>query len=181
MKKGFEIILKNEKLKLYQRLNWLIVLLNFLFFLYLAFFAVHKPESDKSIALLVLLAIFYALHFYFRNTKYQFGHQLFFLIILFGWIGLERYWFAGVQLVLTILSSIATRKFIVVFTESAINYPSFPPTSIYWSQLNNVILKDGILTLDFKNNKLIQQNIDESHTKPGELEFNEFCRQQLHK
>jgi len=181
MKKEFEIILKNEKTKLYQRISWLIVFINFVFFLYLALFSVHKPESNKSIALLVLLAIFFALHFYFRNTKYQFGHQFFFLIILFGWIGLERYLFAGVLLILAILSSIATRKFVVAFTESAINYPSFPPRPIQWNQLNNVILKDGILTLDFKNNKLIQQNIDESKTKPGELEFNEFCRQQLSK
>jgi hypothetical protein len=39
-----------------------------------------------------------------------------------------------------------------------------------------VILKDGILTIDFRNDKLIQQEISESINEP---EFNEFCRDSL--
>src|SRR5665647_3331925 len=37
-----------------------------------------------------------------------------------------------------------------------------------WSEFNNIILKDNLLTLDFKNNKLLQLNINESETTVDE-------------
>ncbi len=62
---------------------------------------------------------------------------------------------------------------------------NFPEKEYLWNTFNNVILKDNILTLDFKNNHLIQaeveepKNIDEkkfnsfaqSATKPGKYNF----------
>ena len=49
---------------------------------------------------------------------------------------------------------------------------------IEWSQLGNVIKKHDLLTLDFKNNKLLQvQVINADHI--SEDEFNQFCQQQL--
>jgi hypothetical protein len=40
-------------------------------------------------------------------------------------------------------------------------------------------MKDGVLTIDFKNNKIIQQSIDEARSSVNEKEFNEFCQKQL--
>jgi hypothetical protein len=49
-----------------------------------------------------------------------------------------------------------------------------------WSAFNNVILKDGLLTLDFKDNRLIQKEAEEDDDPDaGEDEFNEFCRHRL--
>lgn len=49
---------------------------------------------------------------------------------------------------------------------------------IEWNQLSNVIKKHDLLTIDFKNNKLLQvQVINADHI--DEDEFNEFCQQQL--
>ena len=42
-----------------------------------------------------------------------------------------------------------------------------------WSEFNNIILKDNLLTLDFKNNKLLQLSISESTV--DEYSFNTFC------
>ena len=42
-----------------------------------------------------------------------------------------------------------------------------------WSGFNNIILKDNLLTLDFKNNKLLQLNIIENNV--DENTFNSFC------
>jgi hypothetical protein len=52
---------------------------------------------------------------------------------------------------------------------------------VSWDEVNNVILKDGLLTIDFKNNKLFQHIILNSEEDISEKEFNEFCRQQLNK
>ena len=57
-------------------------------------------------------------------------------------------------------------------------YPSFPKRIIHWKELSNVILKDGLLTIDFKNNKIIQQSIMYAD-RVNEKEFNEFCKKQL--
>ena len=42
-----------------------------------------------------------------------------------------------------------------------------------WSEFNNIILKDNLLTFDFKNNKLLQLSINESTV--DEYSFNTFC------
>jgi hypothetical protein len=48
-----------------------------------------------------------------------------------------------------------------------------------WSSIDNVILKDGLLTIDFRNNKLFQKEIDSGENEASELEFNEWLRKQL--
>jgi len=49
---------------------------------------------------------------------------------------------------------------------------------VEWSELTNVIKRDDLLTLDFKNNRLMQVQIVNADDVP-ENEFNQFCRQQL--
>ena len=51
---------------------------------------------------------------------------------------------------------------------------------IEWSQLTNLVKKDDLLTLDFKNNRLMQVEIINPDEVP-ENEFNQFCLQQLDK
>jgi hypothetical protein len=65
------------------------------------------------------------------------------------------------------------------FNTNNIRYTSFPVRSIDWDQLNNAILKDGILTIDFKNNRVLQAEIEDRMNDVNEVEFNDFCRQQL--
>jgi hypothetical protein len=50
---------------------------------------------------------------------------------------------------------------------------------VNWNELENVVLKAGILTLDFKNNKLLQLDIDRNKTSVTEQEFNQFCQNKL--
>lgn len=45
----------------------------------------------------------------------------------------------------------------------------------YWNEFNNIILKDDMLTLDFKNNKLLQLNVVQSDKEVDEESFNNFC------
>ncbi|MES2371357.1 MAG: hypothetical protein V4557_02175 [Bacteroidota bacterium] len=67
----------------------------------------------------------------------------------------------------------------IAFDEEGITINSFPKRSYPWALLTNVVLKDCILTIDFKNNKLIQKETQEDTTELEEKEFNEFCRKQL--
>lgn len=45
-----------------------------------------------------------------------------------------------------------------------------------WSAFNNIILKDGLLTLDYANNTIRSFIVDDQR---DEIKFNAFCSQQL--
>ena len=48
-----------------------------------------------------------------------------------------------------------------------------------WAELSNVILKDSILTIDFKDNHLLQSEIATESFDIDEKLFNRFCTEQL--
>lgn len=65
------------------------------------------------------------------------------------------------------------------FSKEAITFNTFPFKNYGWEQVKNVMLKDDMLTIDFKNNKIMQREIEPAELTEEETEFNEFCRQQL--
>jgi hypothetical protein len=67
----------------------------------------------------------------------------------------------------------------VGFSKDAVTLNTFPFKHYDWQQLKNVILKDNILTLDFKNNKIFQKETESDVSAETEKEFNEFCTEQL--
>ncbi|MDB5193128.1 MAG: hypothetical protein JWQ96_2691 [Segetibacter sp.] len=67
----------------------------------------------------------------------------------------------------------------VGFSAKEVVFNSFPKKRMKWIELNNVVLKDGLLTVDQKNNKVYQKEVDEMVSEKTESEFNEFCRQHL--
>jgi hypothetical protein len=103
------------------------------------------------------------------------------LIIIAIYLSFKFWWPAAIMAILAMLYIISIRQFILSVSESNIIYPSFPGKTIQWNELNNIIMKDGLLTLDFKNNKLIQVLVskDKSDTGIDERDFNDFCKKQL--
>ncbi|NOT51051.1 MAG: hypothetical protein HOP10_07215 [Chitinophagaceae bacterium] len=181
MMQEFLITLRNDKTRLYNRISWFIIIINCALLLYLAISSSEKDIRSGSIATLITLAIVLGFYLYFRKTKYRFGFHPFFLFLMLGWIKNEYYWLAGAALVFDLLHLTATTKQVISITKEGIIYPSIFKKKTEWEKLNNLLLKDGLVTIDFKNNKIIQQTIDESKTSVNEREFNEFCRQQLNK
>lgn len=91
------------------------------------------------------------------------------------------YWPAVIDALLLIFYTISTRRLAVAITEAGIIYPSYPKKIVGWNDLNNLILKDGLLTIDFKNNKLAQAEVVNGGNDYdlNEQEFNDFCRNHL--
>ncbi|MEA3424928.1 MAG: hypothetical protein U9R46_01650 [Bacteroidota bacterium] len=67
----------------------------------------------------------------------------------------------------------------IAFHDEGIVINSLPKKRYSWQEIGNVVLKDGILTIDLKNNKLIQKEIESSSSAKEEAEFNEFCRARM--
>ncbi len=177
----YHVTLKNEKLRSYNRISWFIILILTLVYSYFAFFNGDQSHLGRKISLIIGLAIAMMLKVYFEKTRYRFGSNVFFYLLILGFIGNEFYLLAGIAFFFDLFHMVATRKKIVTISKDKIRYPTFPARNINWNSLNNVLLKDGLLTIDSKNDKVIQQLIEEDKTKIDENEFNGFCREQLRK
>ncbi len=46
---------------------------------------------------------------------------------------------------------------------------------LQWDEDNNALIKDGLITIDQKNNNLFQKEIEGYVTAELEKEFNDFC------
>jgi hypothetical protein len=81
---------------------------------------------------------------------------------------------------MAILEKYAFKKEEIGFNIDEIYFNRFFPQIMQWESLNNVVLKDGILTLDFKSNKVLQFETDdlddEDEEEVTEAEFNSFCQ-----
>ena len=68
------------------------------------------------------------------------------------------------------------------FAEDHIRIGGWRPRKILWTDLKNVVLKDGLLTLDYADNRLFQRetdDLDDEEYDGTEDEFNIFCRRHL--
>lgn len=66
------------------------------------------------------------------------------------------------------------------FSKEKVVRNTFPSTSYEWYEIDNVVIRDNLFTLDLRNNKIIQKPLEEPVSPEMELEFNNFCREQLH-
>lgn len=66
------------------------------------------------------------------------------------------------------------------FTKEKIVRNSLPKKIYEWVEIENVIIRDGLFTMDLRNNKIIQKELDEPVSKEMENEFNEYCKEMLH-
>lgn len=104
------------------------------------------------------------------------------LLAATGWyFQKDGIWFSLVYLICAMLEKPAKVPDEIAFDETEIVTNHFPKKRYQWNEFNNVILKDGLLTLDFKNNQLIQKKVDAEVSKDVEAEFNEFATKQLTK
>lgn len=176
----YVISLPNTKTKYYDSMGWILLLMHATLFIYLLLGSAESSVRFSSgTALILIVLLFIPEHLFRKKQKPVHGLKLCLIILPVFWLVILPYPLIGVvSLFLGLLYVLSKREFKVSCNQEFISYPSFPPRKISWKELNNVILKDGLLTIDFKNNKLIQQLIDETNTI-DENEFNEYCKRNL--
>lgn len=99
---------------------------------------------------------------------------------LFGWIFAGSWLMVFIILILLVIQFSLKKKFEIIFSDINVYIPFFTKKNYTWLELQNVVLKDGLLTIDFKSNRLLQNEIlSEESTVSTEEDFNEYCRKQL--
>lgn len=176
----YVISLPNTKSGFYKTMAGLLVVFQLTGFSTMAWYLNGQDNQRWAFLALFITVINFGLEWFFRK-KHQAATAIQQSLIWYSviWLFFLRfYWIGLLSAVLTILYILSVRKLDVLFSRHAIRYPSFPARTIRWYALNNVVLKDGLLTLDFKNNKLIQQLIAED-CKVDETAFTAYCQHQL--
>jgi hypothetical protein len=179
----FEFILKNEKLRSYNKITLFLQLIYTVIFLFYLWKEYHIISLAISITLAVLLTGSLVIKFlskpvlkqkYFIQSIWGEAIAAIAFLVIF-----KNYWFGFGIILIGIFEFWSTKKLKVFFFAEKIQLDFSIKKNIDWQQLNNVILKDRLLTIDFKNDRLIQTEIAEESYAIDEATFNQFCRQQL--
>lgn len=116
-----------------------------------------------------------------KNQKVYYSRAL--LIAALVWMKMPvLQWLSFVFIVLAFLEYQAKYAIEIGFSENEIVMNSLFKKRYKWDDFNNIVLKDGLLTLDFKNNKLLQKEVqDDEDDDADEDEFNDYCCKQLNR
>ncbi len=176
----FKISLEQSRNNSYRIVSFFILLMHALLFGYFYL----KSVEYKWLLLLGCFINFLTLASLFLPTsikeKTRTSFSITLIINAFIWFGLDNILMGLLVIVLVIMNFYTKKKPVVIFSDDYILYPSFPSRKFYWKDVQGVIIKDDILTIDFKNNALIQQKI-ESHHAPALniMAFNAFIETKL--
>jgi Ca2+/Na+ antiporter len=181
---AFEITLRNDKRKFYDRFALFIFLLNGAGLILASIFPRQNISGGNIVAILFIFATVLMIApswIIVRKKKAGFENILTAaaVAITLFWIYLGYWWIGLVVFLLILLYLYSKRELVVKLNTERILYPSFPKKSIAWRELSNVMLKDRLLTIDFSSNRIIQQEIDAKSYAVKEEEFNDFCKTQL--
>lgn len=145
--------------------------------------AVNSANKNISSALFAVLVLGWLGFCLWQKKK---GGQPFYRLGLFfaalGWYNMaDGFWISLIYLLAAILEKQVKFPEEIAFDETEIVLNTFPKKRYTWNQLNNVVLKDGLLTVDFKNDHLIQKELESDITINIEQEFNAYTKALLEK
>ncbi|MHA4810269.1 hypothetical protein ACX0G9_19305 [Flavitalea flava] len=116
-----------------------------------------------------------------RKTGSQVRYKYWLLTAGVAWLGMPYLqWLSIFFFVLTFLEYQAKYPLEIGLSDDRIVINTLFKQRFDWSAFNNIILKDGLLTLDFKTNRILQKEVlDDEEGDAEEDEFNDYCLQRL--
>jgi hypothetical protein len=178
---NFVVVLKHKNKKAVQFTGILLTALAIFLFLYRSF------QEGGTLLNLIPFFILLIVFTWSINQIRKKGKVHFFLLLIFagfGFIFIQPFnWIGFFYLLMAFLERNALRSPEIGFSHDHIRFNGWPEKKYAWSEFTNIMLKDGILTMDFKNNKLFQKETDDTEDPEydgSEEEFNQFCIDQLY-
>lgn len=179
----YVVVLKNQHTRYINVVGFLLGLISIIFFVR----ELLKPNQTGFVYLIGVLFIAAVLSWnvyqsVYKKKKVYYSRAL--LIAALVWMKMPYYqWLTFVFIILALLEYQAKYAIEIGFSDNEIKFNTLLKKRYCWSDFTNIILKDGLLTLDFADNKILQREIedDEDDDDADENEFNEYCRTQLAK
>jgi hypothetical protein len=129
--------------------------------------------------LIILTGLLINLNSLRKHKEMQFRNWLFVAGIF--WIGMPYLqWLILPFFIFALMEAQAKYPLEIGFYSEGVVLNSLFKKKFSWNSLQSVMLKDGLLTLDFISNKLIQKEVlDDDDPDASEDEFNDYCRSKL--
>ena len=181
------IVLKKPDFKVIDWISRFMLLLSITSFAFVAYMSLSQANAILPVSKAWLLVFFCSLiigWWTFCNGQISRGitpyYRFALMFAAWGWFTVPN----GKLAALIYIIACFLEKPVKVPPEAAfdaveISLNSFPRKIYLWPDVKNVVLKDGLLTIDLKNNTLIQKQVNDPVEKEIEDEFNEFCKGQL--
>lgn len=178
----YSFTLKDNNQKAYYLFTW------FLFYVHVAAaaFTANNTSEAVKMSMYILLGFYCAIGIVFfvfrkRNKATETFSMLLAFFYVHFWLTQSGVWaliiFAAFFILVMIVKG---KRTTVVFSLQGIALTRVFKTMIFpWSAMDNVILKDNILTIDFKTNKIIQVDVADQAAVIDETAFNRFCNEQM--
>ncbi len=176
----FTLVLQNER---FRRLHIFRIIFLWLNVILLCWFAYSFNNIYTGI--FALLAAMYALYdlFFSKKNIYHSTIEKFFLhgilFAIMGWLSLQFFLLALFLAAWAFMGLKIKEHFWLKLDSSGLSLHTFYIKTYTWNELQNIILRDGLVTLDFKTNKIFQATVIEQTPGNGEENFNAFCIEQI--
>ena len=168
----FSIPIPNDREKTYRIVTFIIITLNFLGFGYIFVLSQNTIASVISITGLVINGVPWI--YYLINKE----HLKFPLTVLNGLLSGCIWLYFGISAVgsmlilFTFMGYFANKEKVIIFSDDGILYPCFPEKKYTWDEVTQIVWKDDILSIDLKNNKLMQFKIEKGFS--DKFDINSF-------
>ncbi|GGH66409.1 hypothetical protein HNQ91_001878 [Filimonas zeae] len=179
---AFVFTLPQKRLRTYNVIADLMLLFSVAEF---AMIIYHYPQTTPVMVYSILIAGIISFRVYSQIKKRK-AHTLpavapAFGMAAAGWLypGLGNVFVALLYVAAGLLEKKAKTPQQISFTTNNISITGFPEKKLEWATFSNVVLKDNLLTLDYRNNKLFQAEIPYNVSAEEESRFNAFAAAQL--
>jgi hypothetical protein len=172
----------------YRAVDWVSRILLIIFLISFFYYVLNTGFGNGQywLAAIPVLIVGAWLYSYVRSAKPDFVvyYRLELMIAALGWFFIPLFAYSQLLGYAYAFMAIAERyiKFPdeIGFTKEKVVRNTFPSKTYQWFEIENVVIRDNLFTLDLRNNKLIQKPLDEAISPELEKEFNEYCQQQLY-
>ncbi len=187
---SYAFLVRDKKYQAYKRIASFLFLINAVFFAFLAYTATDDLRR-LSLPVIALVLLVYAIYHWKKKPRKEKSYFLAYALIAATWILATDFPFLAVAyLLLAWLQYRLENDLRFTFSETGVTVDRLFRSNYEWSVFHNIVLKDGLLTLDFRDNRIIQVEPDWEHFRQAsdikeyaatEREFNDFCKAQLTK
>ena len=182
MKYQYVVILKKTGQRATDLLSFLLCLFTALTLFYLAFRSTNPDRLTLVVASFLLIGLVITLFSRRRARPDKVRYRYLLLLAALAWMFFTPApWVGALFFVLSFLEYQTKRPLEIGFDNDRVVINTLVKQQFDWAAFNNVVLKDGLLTLDFKSNRLIQREVtdDDEDDDADEEEFNAYCRGRL--
>jgi len=128
---------------------------------------------------ILFLVILLRFIFILRRKDIWFTQLHFAIILAVCWAIQQQYFFAGIIFFFGLFEYIVNRDTTCIINEESIRIKAIPSRTFKWAQIENIMIRDGIFTVDRKDNHIFQVDISNEALSFSEEQFNGFCEERL--